>query len=62
MKMKLMKWSRPLVHSLLVPLQPDHSSHGFLVTPPDGACTESVSGGVTLLRISSTKHKERPLR
>nr|GFB16870.1 hypothetical protein [Tanacetum cinerariifolium] len=32
------------------------------VTPPDGAWTEYVSGGVTLLRISSTKHKERPLR
>nr|GEY23467.1 kinase-like domain-containing protein [Tanacetum cinerariifolium] len=31
------------------------------VTPPDGAWTEYVSGGVTLLRISSTKHKERPL-
>nr|GEX99722.1 hypothetical protein [Tanacetum cinerariifolium] len=33
-----------------------------VVTPPDGAWTEYVSGGVTLLRISSTKHKERPLR
>ncbi|GKE18690.1 hypothetical protein Tco_1426267, partial [Tanacetum coccineum] len=32
------------------------------VTPPDGAWTEYVSGGVTLLSISSTKHKERPLR
>nr|GEW52653.1 hypothetical protein [Tanacetum cinerariifolium] len=32
------------------------------VTPPDGAWTEYVSEGVTLLRISSTKHKERPLR
>nr|GFC42216.1 reverse transcriptase domain-containing protein [Tanacetum cinerariifolium] len=32
------------------------------VTPPDGAWTEYVSGGVTLLRISSIKHKERPLR
>ncbi|GJW85464.1 zinc finger, CCHC-type containing protein, partial [Tanacetum coccineum] len=32
------------------------------VTPPDGAWTEHVSGGVTLLSISSTKHKERPLR
>nr|GFA92525.1 hypothetical protein [Tanacetum cinerariifolium] len=32
------------------------------VTPPDGAWMEYVSGGVTLLRISSTKHKERPLR
>nr|GEX98201.1 hypothetical protein [Tanacetum cinerariifolium] len=28
----------------------------------DGAWTEYVSGGVTLLRISSTQHKERPLR
>nr|GEW53476.1 hypothetical protein [Tanacetum cinerariifolium] len=28
----------------------------------DGAWTEYVSGGVTLLRISSTKQKERPLR
>nr|GFA19642.1 transposase, mutator type [Tanacetum cinerariifolium] len=28
----------------------------------DGAWTEYVSRGVTLLRISSTKHKERPLR
>nr|GEW89361.1 hypothetical protein [Tanacetum cinerariifolium] len=28
---------------------------------PDGAWKEYVSGGVTLLRISSTKHKERPL-
>nr|GEW68686.1 retrotransposon protein, putative, Ty1-copia subclass [Tanacetum cinerariifolium] len=34
----------------------------FSVTPPEGAWTEYVSGGVTLLRISSTKHKERPLR
>nr|GEX60347.1 hypothetical protein [Tanacetum cinerariifolium] len=33
-----------------------------VVTPPDGAWTECVSGGVTLLHISSTKHKERPLR
>nr|GEW81458.1 hypothetical protein [Tanacetum cinerariifolium] len=32
------------------------------VTPPDKAWMEYVSGGVTLLRISSTKHKERPLR
>ncbi|GKC41127.1 hypothetical protein Tco_1058849, partial [Tanacetum coccineum] len=32
------------------------------VTPPDGAWTEYVSEGVTLLNISSTKHKERPLR
>nr|GEV94655.1 putative reverse transcriptase domain-containing protein [Tanacetum cinerariifolium] len=32
------------------------------VTPPNGAWTKYVSGGVTLLRISSTKHKERPLR
>ncbi|GJV49044.1 retrovirus-related pol polyprotein from transposon TNT 1-94 [Tanacetum coccineum] len=32
------------------------------VTPPDGAWTVYVSGGVTLLSISSTKHKERPLR
>ncbi|GJX42429.1 hypothetical protein Tco_0257419 [Tanacetum coccineum] len=32
------------------------------VTPPDWAWTEYVSGGVTLLSISSTKHKERPLR
>nr|GEW95423.1 reverse transcriptase domain-containing protein [Tanacetum cinerariifolium] len=32
------------------------------VTPPNGAWTEYVSRGVTLLRISSTKHKERPLR
>nr|GEW53875.1 putative reverse transcriptase domain-containing protein [Tanacetum cinerariifolium] len=29
---------------------------------PHGAWTEYVSGGVTLLRISSTNHKERPLR
>nr|GEX05129.1 putative reverse transcriptase domain-containing protein [Tanacetum cinerariifolium] len=36
--------------------------HELSVTPPDGARTEYVSGGVTLLRISSTKHKERPLR
>ncbi|GKA86029.1 hypothetical protein Tco_0807740 [Tanacetum coccineum] len=33
-----------------------------IVTPLDGAWTEYVSGGVTLLSISSTKHKERPLR
>ncbi|GJX75704.1 hypothetical protein Tco_0322515, partial [Tanacetum coccineum] len=33
-----------------------------VVTPPDGAWTEYMSGGVTLLSISSTKHKERPLR
>ncbi|GKA00441.1 reverse transcriptase domain-containing protein [Tanacetum coccineum] len=32
------------------------------VTPPDGAWTEYMSEGVTLLSISSTKHKERPLR
>ncbi|GJW50650.1 gag-pol polyprotein [Tanacetum coccineum] len=32
------------------------------VTSPDEAWTEYVSGGVTLLSISSTKHKERPLR
>ncbi|GJX28784.1 hypothetical protein Tco_0236863, partial [Tanacetum coccineum] len=32
------------------------------VTPLDGAWTEYMSGGVTLLSISSTKHKERPLR
>nr|GEU41155.1 uncharacterized mitochondrial protein AtMg00810-like [Tanacetum cinerariifolium] len=32
------------------------------VTPPNGAWTEYVFGGVTLLSISSTKHKERPLR
>nr|GEW91831.1 hypothetical protein [Tanacetum cinerariifolium] len=38
------------------PKEPEH------VTPPDGAWTEYVSGGVTLLRISSTKHKERPLQ
>ncbi|GKG23052.1 hypothetical protein Tco_0388355 [Tanacetum coccineum] len=31
------------------------------VTPPDGAWTEYVSEGVTLLSISSTNHKERPL-
>ncbi|GKB61181.1 hypothetical protein Tco_0917367 [Tanacetum coccineum] len=36
--------------------------YGVSVTPPDGAWTEYVSGGVTLLSISSTKHKERPLR
>nr|GFB43598.1 hypothetical protein [Tanacetum cinerariifolium] len=34
----------------------------FGVTHPDEAWTEYVSGGVTFLRISSTKHKERPLR
>ncbi|GJR17105.1 hypothetical protein Tco_0965632 [Tanacetum coccineum] len=33
-----------------------------IVTPPDRAWTKYVSGGVTLLSISSTKHKERPLR
>nr|GFA49645.1 reverse transcriptase domain-containing protein [Tanacetum cinerariifolium] len=32
------------------------------VTPPEGAWMEYVSGGVTLLCISSTKHKEQPLR
>nr|GEX50894.1 hypothetical protein [Tanacetum cinerariifolium] len=37
-------------------------SRSVIVTPPDGAWTEYMSGGVTLLRISSTKHKERPLR
>nr|GEV10601.1 hypothetical protein [Tanacetum cinerariifolium] len=35
---------------------------GRPVTPLDGAWTEYVSGGMTLLRISSTKHKERPLK
>ncbi|GKA86250.1 copia protein [Tanacetum coccineum] len=35
---------------------------GKTVTHPDGAWTEYVSGGVTLLSISSTKHKEQPLR
>nr|GEW06299.1 hypothetical protein [Tanacetum cinerariifolium] len=33
-----------------------------IVTPSDGAWTEYVSGGVTLLHISSTKHKERHLK
>ncbi|GJT12447.1 retrotransposon protein, putative, ty1-copia subclass [Tanacetum coccineum] len=37
-------------------------SQMIIVTPPDGAWTDYVSGGVTLLSISSTKHKERPLR
>nr|GEU61231.1 reverse transcriptase domain, reverse transcriptase zinc-binding domain protein [Tanacetum cinerariifolium] len=32
------------------------------VTPPDGAWTKYVSEGVILLRISSTKHKQQPLR
>nr|GEY02217.1 hypothetical protein [Tanacetum cinerariifolium] len=32
------------------------------VTPPNGLWTGYVSGGVTLLSISSTKHKEQPLR
>nr|GEY94403.1 hypothetical protein [Tanacetum cinerariifolium] len=32
------------------------------VSDADGAWTEYVSGGVTLLSISSTKHKERPLK
>ncbi|GKF15856.1 hypothetical protein Tco_0057318 [Tanacetum coccineum] len=32
------------------------------VTPPNGPWTEYVFGGVTLLSISSIKHKERPLR
>ncbi|GKF72364.1 hypothetical protein Tco_0208478, partial [Tanacetum coccineum] len=32
------------------------------VTPPDGAWMEYVTGGVTLLSISNTKHKERSLR
>nr|GFA22384.1 hypothetical protein [Tanacetum cinerariifolium] len=41
-------------------LQPKQAD--LTVTPPDGAWTEYVSRGVTLLRISSTKHKERPLR
>nr|GEV64979.1 putative ribonuclease H-like domain-containing protein [Tanacetum cinerariifolium] len=36
--------------------------HNKSVTPPDGAWTEYVLGGMTLLSISSTKHKERPLR
>ncbi|GKE00595.1 reverse transcriptase domain-containing protein, partial [Tanacetum coccineum] len=34
----------------------------IVVTPPEGAWTEYVSEGVTLLSISSIKHKERPLR
>nr|GEX23844.1 hypothetical protein [Tanacetum cinerariifolium] len=33
-----------------------------LVTPSNGAWMEYMSEGVTLLSISSTKHKERPLR
>ncbi|GKE64000.1 hypothetical protein Tco_1518161, partial [Tanacetum coccineum] len=33
-----------------------------IVTPPNGPWTEYVSGGVTCLDISSTKHKEQPLR
>ncbi|GKA57315.1 hypothetical protein Tco_0756503, partial [Tanacetum coccineum] len=32
------------------------------VTPPDGAWAKYVSGGMSTLNISSTKHKERPLR
>ncbi|GJV54800.1 hypothetical protein Tco_1455805 [Tanacetum coccineum] len=32
------------------------------VTPPNGVPSDLVSGGVTSLNISSTKHKERPLR
>nr|GEV54118.1 integrase, catalytic region, zinc finger, CCHC-type, peptidase aspartic, catalytic [Tanacetum cinerariifolium] len=32
------------------------------ITPLDGPWTKYVSGGMTLLNISSTKHKERPLR
>ncbi|GJS79571.1 ERBB-3 binding protein 1 [Tanacetum coccineum] len=42
--------------------EPISSAHLKVVTPPYGAWTEYVSGGVTLLSISSTKHKERPLR
>ncbi|GJY55491.1 hypothetical protein Tco_0454606 [Tanacetum coccineum] len=33
-----------------------------VVTPSDGAWMKYMSEGVTLLSISSTKHKERPLR
>ncbi|GJX36788.1 endoribonuclease Dicer homolog 3a isoform X1 [Tanacetum coccineum] len=36
--------------------------HEHIVTPPNGPWTEYVSGGVTFLDISSTKHKEQPLR
>nr|GEW20820.1 reverse transcriptase domain-containing protein [Tanacetum cinerariifolium] len=38
------------------------SAIGALMYLTNGAWTEYVSGDVTLLRISSTKHKERPLR
>nr|GEY93501.1 hypothetical protein [Tanacetum cinerariifolium] len=47
-------------HLSLRALKGKHFTH--IVTPLDGDWTEYVSGGVTLLRISSTKHKERPLR
>ncbi|GJR31056.1 retrovirus-related pol polyprotein from transposon TNT 1-94 [Tanacetum coccineum] len=34
----------------------------IFVTPPNRVPSDLASGGVTLLNISSTKHKERPLR
>ncbi|GJX94306.1 hypothetical protein Tco_0348892, partial [Tanacetum coccineum] len=34
----------------------------MIVTPPNGVPSDLASGGVTLLNISSTKHKERHLR
>ncbi|GJW98742.1 hypothetical protein Tco_0180550 [Tanacetum coccineum] len=35
---------------------------GLFVTPPNKVPSDLVSGDVTVLNISSTKHKERPLR
>ncbi|GJU87602.1 retrovirus-related pol polyprotein from transposon TNT 1-94 [Tanacetum coccineum] len=53
----LFEWNYSTLHLILI-TQPLKS----FVTPPNGAWTEYVSRGVTLLSISSTKHKERPLR
>nr|GEV75050.1 copia protein [Tanacetum cinerariifolium] len=53
----------PLDHILDTPSPPSPQPQPQPQPPlMDGPWTEYVSGGMTLLRISSTKHKERPLR
>nr|GFA80871.1 hypothetical protein [Tanacetum cinerariifolium] len=52
-------WRRSRRH---VPRALQWKSGIIICHTPDRAWTEYVSGGMTLLSISSTKHKERPLR
>ncbi|GKB62671.1 hypothetical protein Tco_0918857, partial [Tanacetum coccineum] len=44
------------------PAVPERIAVETLVTPPDRVPSDLASRGVTLLNISSTKHKERTLR